>query len=132
MVSIQSSGVALLRQWTDQHGKPVTFDQFVDQLAESILANLIAFDRAGIPRSDVEQIIGKDGGTLIGGGAMFQTPVETTMSDEEGRALFDSYKALLEAYDRGEIAESVIADLTDRNNTQRKVDMLLKHMGGDR
>jgi hypothetical protein len=35
--------------------------------------------------------------------------VETTMSEEEGRALFDSYKSLLEAYDRGEIAESEIA-----------------------
>jgi len=117
-----------VRQWTDQNGKPVTFDQFIDQLAESILANLIAFDRAGIPRGDVEQIIGKDGGTLLGGGAMFQTPVEQTMSDDQGRALFDAYGALLEAYDRGEIAESVIADITERNNTERKVDMLHKHL----
>lgn len=113
-----------MKSWFDQQGNAVTFHQFLDMIAESILANLIAFDRAGVRRSEVQQIIGADGGTLIGAGAMFQTPVGTKMSVEEGRALFDTYRKLLEAYDRGEIAESVITSITSRNNTNRKVDML--------
>jgi hypothetical protein len=121
-----------VKPWFDQHGNSVTFDQFVDMLSESILANLIAFDRAGIRRGGVEQIIGKDGGTLIGAGAMLQTPVQETMTDEQGRALFDSYKKLLEAYDRGEIAQSVVADITSRNNTDNKTQMLRNHLRGQR
>ena len=119
-----------MKPWYDQHGNLVTFDQFVDMISESILANLIAFDRAGIPRGEVQQIIGKDGGTLIGGGAMLQTPVQETMTDDQGRALFASYKKLLEAYDRREIAESVIADITSRNNTDKKTEMLRKNLRG--
>ena len=66
-----------MSEWTDQHGKPVTFEQMLDQIAESILANLIAFDRAGIPRGSVQQVIGREGGLLFGCGAMFQTPVSS-------------------------------------------------------
>jgi len=120
-----------LKPWFDQRGNPVTFDQFVDMLAESILANLIAFDRAGIRRGEIQQIIGIDGGTLIGGGAMLQTPVTQSMTEEQGRALFDSYKRLLESYDRGEIAESVVADITARNNTDKKTEMLRNNLRGN-
>ncbi|HWD40384.1 MAG TPA: hypothetical protein VG944_16160 [Fimbriimonas sp.] len=119
-----------MKPWYDQHGHQVTFEQFIDKISESILANLIAFDRAGVRRGEVQQIIGKDGGTLIGAGAMLQTPVQETMTDEQGRALFDSYKKLLEAYDRGEIAQSVIADITSRNNTDKKTEMLRSNLKG--
>jgi hypothetical protein len=58
--------------WRDQQGKQITFDQMIDMLSEAILANLIAMDYVGIRRSDIQQIIGRDDGTLIGGRAMFQ------------------------------------------------------------
>lgn len=119
-----------MKPWFDQKGNLVTFDQFVDMLAEAILANLIAFDRAGIRRGEVQQIIGPDGGTLIGGGALLQTPVENRMTDEEGHALLESYKKLLGAYDRGEIAESILAEIANRNKTENKAEMLRKHIGG--
>jgi len=119
-----------MSEWTDQHGKPVTFDQMLDQIAESILANLIAFDRAGIPRGQIQQIIGREGGGLIGGGAMFQTPVLRPLTQEQGKQLFDVYRRLLEAYDRGEIPEAVIADITERNNTANKTELIRKQLGG--
>lgn len=118
-----------MKPWFDQSGNRVTFDQFVDMLAEAILANLIAFDRAGFRRGEVHQIVGPDGGTLVGGSAMLQTPVERTMTNEEGHVLFEAYNRLLEAYDRGEIAESVVADITIRNKTDQKVEMLMNHLG---
>ena len=119
-----------MSQWTDQKGNSITFEQMIDQVSESILANLIAFDRAGITRNTIDQIIGRDGGTLIGGGAMFQTPVSSKLSEEQGKQLFEAYRKLLEAYDRGEIAESVIADITTRNNTAKKVEIIRSSMGG--
>ncbi len=119
-----------MSDWTDQHGNTVTFEQLIDQISESILANLIAFDRAGISRNQIQQIIGSDGGTLIGGGAMLQTPVASRLTQDQGKELFMSYKRLLEAYDRGEIATSVVDDLTTRNNTTKKTEMIIRHVRG--
>ena len=120
-----------MSEWTDQQGNPVTLDQLIDQIAESILANLIAFDRAGVPRGEIQQIIGSDGGTLIGGGAMFQTPVTKKLTPDQGKDLFDTYKRLLEAYDRGEIPDSVIFDLTKRNRTDHKTALIKQALGGN-
>ena len=50
------------------------------------------------------------------------------MTPDQGRALFDSYKKLVEAYDRGEIAESVVTDITSRNNTDKKTGILRDHL----
>ena len=117
-----------MSNWKDQGGNPITFEQLVDQVSESILANLIALDRAGVKRGEVQQIIGKDGGTLVAKAGMFQTPLVPPLSQEQGRALFEAYRDLLGAYDRGEIAEAVVADLVQRNNVERKTQMILQKM----
>jgi hypothetical protein len=114
---------------TDQRGNPVTFDQFIDQISESILANLIAFDRAGISRNDIDQIIGRDGGTLIGGGAMFQTPVNAPLTEAQGRQLFEGIRSSLKPM----IAErfpSQLSLITARNNTAKKTELIKKQVGG--
>lgn len=120
-----------MSRWKDQSGRPVTFDQLVDGVAEAILANLIAFDRAGVRRGEVQQIVGRDGGTHVGRGAMLQTPIVPPLTQEEGHTLFVAYRDLLNAYDRGEIAESVVADLVDRNSVEKKAQMLRDKFGED-
>jgi len=120
-----------MSDWTDQKGNPVTFEQMLDQIAETILANLLAFDLAKIPRGSIQQVIGREGGLLVGGGAMFQTPVSQPLTQEQGKELFDVYGRLLSAYDRGEIAESVVADIMARNNTLKKVELIRSQLGGE-
>lgn len=118
-----------MKEWRDQKGKVVTFDQFIDLIAQAILDNLIAFDRAGIARNEIDQIIGRDGGTLIGGGAMLQTPLIEPMTEDQGRKLFDAYASLLNSYDRGEIPESIINEITEAGNTVKKVEMIKRSLG---
>ncbi len=60
---------------------------------------------------------------------MFQTPVGSKLNEEQGKLLFDAYRKLLESYDRGEIAESVIADIMARNNTAKKVEIIRSQLG---
>jgi len=61
---------------------------------------------------------------------MFQTPVSSPLTQDQGKQLFDAYAHLLEAYDRGQIADSVIADLMERNNTLKKVEIIRSQLGG--
>ena len=53
-----------------------------------------------------------------------------TVDPGPGEAALRPYAQLLGAYDRGEIAESVIADLMERNNTLKKVEMIRSQLGG--
>ncbi len=50
-------------------------------VSESMLANVIAFEKAGVPLRELKQAVERDGGTIIGRGVMFQTPIEQHLSD---------------------------------------------------
>jgi hypothetical protein len=45
-------------------------------ISESMLANVIAFEEAGVPLHELKQALGRDGGIIIGQGVVFQTPIE--------------------------------------------------------
>jgi hypothetical protein len=110
-----------MSNYTDQRGNPVSRDEFFTMLCESILANVIAFDEAGVPRRVLKQIVGPDGGTIIGREMIFQTPVERRLSDEDGRLLFEAYRELVENYDAGRLDSNRVNHLKDQNNVPVKV-----------
>ena len=110
-----------MTDYKDQHGNPISKEELFAQLSESILANLMVFDVAGISRKDVTMIVGVDGGTIIGGGAMFQTPVTKKLSEEDGKILFDRYADLLKQYDAGLLPANRITDIRKRSNFEHKL-----------
>jgi|SRR5579862_6900412 len=118
-----------MKPWKDQQGNVVTFERFIELLSEAILGNLMAFDLAGVPRFQVKQIIGPDGGTLVGAGALFQTPADPPMTDEQGRALLQRYKEVLADYDAGRLSDAKLAEIRERNRTLHKVEVIQKHIG---
>ncbi len=110
----------------DQQGNPITSTELYMMLAESILANLIAFDEAGVPRKEVNQIVGPDGGTLVGRGVMLQTPVTKKLSTEGGKQLFDTYRSLLFEYDEGKIPAERLRMIREKHRVAHKVEALRK------
>ena len=115
----------------DQQGKSIDKDELFTLMSESILANLIALDEAGIKRKDVTTVVGQDGGTVIGGGAMFQTPVTKRLSDEDGHELFNKYAELQKQYDAGLLPKERVKDLRIRNNVSKKVEAIRQSNRGN-
>ncbi|HKH37827.1 MAG TPA: hypothetical protein VKA82_11750 [Rubrobacter sp.] len=64
-------------------------------VSESVLANVIAFEEAGVPLQELKQSVGRDGGMIIGRGVVLQTSIEQYLSDEDAKSLIDSYSDLL-------------------------------------
>ncbi len=107
--------------YRDQRNNPITKEELFTRLSESILANLMVFDAADISRKELTTIVGADGGTIIGGGATFQTPVTRKLSVEDGKRLFDTYADLLKQYDAGLLSADKIKNIRERNNFDGKL-----------
>ena len=110
--------------YTDQSGNPVTFDELVTQVSESVLANVIALELAGVPRDEIKMVVGRDGGTVIGAGAMFQTPLVTPLSTEQGKVLYDEFAQLFTDYRQGSLDAEQLAQIRGRNNVDNKIDAI--------
>ena len=116
------------RFYTDQNGKQILWVEFLGQISESILANLIAFHRAGIKPEEIQLVVGCDGGTVIGGGAMFQTPVERKLTEEEGKELFNFFHFLLTKYESGELSTDQIRLICENNRVDHKINVIKKSL----
>lgn len=109
---------------TDQRGNPVSFNELVTQISESVLANVIALELAGVPRDEIKMVVGHDGGTVIGAGAMFQTPLVTPLSQEQGKVLRNEFSTLFLQYRRGALGADRLAQIRNRNNVDNKIDII--------
>ena len=105
----------------DQQGNPLTQDELFERLSESILANVIACELAGIPRGNIKMVVGQDGGTVMGDGMVFQTPVTQRLTDEHGRQLFNAFARINADYEAGRIPEEKLEEIRERNNVANKI-----------
>jgi len=112
------------RMYTDQKGVQIPWEYFLGQLSESILANLIAFHRAGIKKDDIKLVVGRDGGTVIGGGAVFYTPVERKLSEDDGKELFAHVQFVLTKWEKGEIPSERIEQICAKNRVDHKIKVI--------
>ena len=113
-----------MKGYSDQRSNRVSRNEFFTMLSESILANVIAFDEAGVPRRELKQMVGPDGGTIIGRGMIFQTPVEERLSDKDGRLLFETYRELVGVYDAGRLDSDHVDRIKKRNDVPRKANVI--------
>ncbi len=113
-----------INDYTDQAGNPVSRDQMFRMICESMLANVIAFEEAGVPLQELKQAVGRDGGMIIGRGVVFQTPMERHLSEEDARLLIERYSKLLGDYNAGRLDRDRISNIKLRNNVSTKISMI--------
>jgi hypothetical protein len=95
-------------------------------VCESILANVIAFEEAGVPQQELTQAVGRDGGTVIGRGVVLQTPIERYLTEQDGKLLFRTYSKLIGDYNVGRLGSERVNHIKERNNVSTKVDVIRK------
>jgi hypothetical protein len=63
--------------YTDQVGNPVSREHMFRMVSESMLATVVAVKEAGVPlKEQLKQAEGRDRGTILGRGLVFQTHTE--------------------------------------------------------
>lgn len=105
----------------DEGGRPLPQEDLFDRLSEAILANVIACEASGILREKTKMVVGPDGGTVIGDGMVFQTPVTARLSEERGRLLFAAFEKLLAEYDANGLSAARLAGIRASHNVDHKV-----------
>jgi hypothetical protein len=93
-----------------------------------MLANAIAFEEAGVSREDLKQAVGRDGGTIIGRGIVFQAPIERRLSEEDGELFFKSYGRLIGDYNAGRLDPERVNHLKQQNDVSSKVDLIRRSL----
>ena len=91
-------------------------------------ANVIAFEEAGVPRHELTQAVGRDGGTVIGRGMVLQTPIERHLSEEDGKVLFSTYSKLIGDYNVGQLDSGRVNQIKERNNVSAKVGVIRQNL----
>jgi hypothetical protein len=93
-------------------------------VSESMLANVIAFEEAGVPLKELKQAVGRGGGTVIGRGVVFQTPIANRLTEDDTRELIERYSKLVGDYSKGQLDRDLIHDIRFRNNVSTKVGII--------
>ncbi len=104
----------------DQAGNPILAEQFFESMSEAILANVIACESAGILPDNIKMIVGRDGGTVVGDGMVFETPVTVRLSEENGRRLFGAFARLYGAYAAKRIPPARLEQIRAAHNVAHK------------
>ncbi len=114
--------------YTDQAGNPVSREHMFRLFSESMLANVIAFEEAGVPLKELKQAVGRDGGTIVGRGVVFQTPIQQRLSENDARQLIERYSKLVGEYSKGQLDRDLINNAKLRNNVPSKVGMIRSNL----
>jgi hypothetical protein len=110
--------------YTDQAGNPVSKEHMFRMFSESMLANVLPFEAAGVPLRELKQAVGRDGGTIIGRGVVFQTPIQNRLSEDDAKQLIERYSTLVADYSKGQLDRQLINNVKLRNNVSTKINMI--------
>jgi len=118
-----------MSSFSDQRGQPLPPDQFFVHIGEAILANYVALLDSGAPRDTIKIVVGRNGGTVTDGEALFQTPVTAQLNDADSRKLLDAVGNLIRDFDAGAIPEMRLGGIKDRHNVATKTRAILQSRG---
>ena len=121
LVEERVGGSKQISGYTDQAGNPVSREDMFRLFSESMLANVVAFGEAGVPLNELKQAVGRDGGTIIGRGVVFQTPVAERVSEDDTGKLIERYSRLMGEYSKGQLDRDYINSIKRRNEVSSKV-----------
>jgi hypothetical protein len=121
-------GSKQISSYTDQAGNPVSGDQMFRMFSESILANMIAFEEAGVPLKELKQAEGRDGGAILGRGVVFQTPTQEHLSHDGARQLIERYSELVGDYSKGQLDRDLIKNIKLRNDVSSRIGIIRSNL----
>ena len=116
--------------YTDQKGRAVSRETFFGLFSESILANVIAFEEAGVPRCDLKHYVSPEGGAVLARGMLFQTPTRKRLSEEEWHVLLDTYAELVGNYFVGSLDPDRVNRIRERNHVPKKAWLIRARLRG--
>lgn len=93
-------------------------------ISENMFANAIAFQEAGVPLKELKQAVGRDGGTIVGRGMVFQTPIHEHLSEDDARQLIERYSRLVGDYSKGQLDRDLINNIKFRNDVSSKIGLI--------
>ncbi len=117
-----------INDYTDQAANPVSREHMFRLFSESMLANVIAFEEAGVPLKELKQAVGRDGGTIVGRGVVFRTPIQERLSEDDARQLIERYSKLVGEYSKGQLDRDLINNAKLRNNVSSKIGMIRSNL----
>ncbi len=106
-------------------------DDIVRGLSEAILANVLAMRQAGIAPDAIKVAVGPDGGAVLGGGKVLQTPVTHRLPDFLAERLLNAVGQLLDAVDEQRIPAGDLDRIAAANNVAHKVLVILGEPKGN-
>jgi hypothetical protein len=89
-----------------------------------MLASVTAVEGTGVSLKELKQAVGRDGGTIIGRGVVFQTPIQERLSEDDARQLIERYSKLVNDYSKGQLDRGLINNIKLRNNVSTKVGII--------
>ncbi len=110
--------------YKDQAGNLVRRERMFKLVLESMLVNVIALEKAGVPLKELAQALGCGGGTIIGRGVVLRTPIEERLSEDDARELIECYSKLTSEYSKGKLDRSLLDNVKLRNNVPSKVSII--------
>jgi hypothetical protein len=117
-----------ISRYTDQVGNPISREHMFRLVSESMLANVIAFEEAGVPLKELKQAVGRDGGTIVGRGVVFRTPIDERLSEDDARQLIERYSKLVGDYSKAQLDREFINNVKLRNNVPSKIGMIRSNL----
>ena len=118
-----------MSSFSDQRGEPLSPEQFFVHMGEAILANYVALVDSGAPRDAIKVVVGRDGGTVTDGEALFQTPVTAQLNDADSRKLLKTVGDLIRDFDSGAIPDRRLDMIKGRHNVANKIRSILQSRG---
>ncbi len=109
---------------TDSRGNAVSAEEFYVLFSEGILANVIAFEEAGVPRGELEHSVDHEGGTIIGREMQIRTLSKRRLSEEDGRLFVRTYLKLIEDYLAGRLDPDRLDRLRNRDDVPKKASII--------
>ena len=95
---------------------------------ESMLANVVAFEEAGVPLKELKQAVGRDGGTIFGRGVVFRTPVQERLSEDDAGQLIERYSKLVDEYSKSQLDRDFINNIKLRNDVSSKIGVIRSNL----
>lgn len=99
-------------------------------VSESMLANVIAFEEAGVPLKELKQAVGRDGNAVVGRDVVFQSPIQVRLSEDDARQLIKRYGKLVGDYNASWLNAKRLDRIKEQNNVRTKADMISKNPHG--
>jgi len=110
----------------DQHGQLLSDAEFIQRVAEAVVANVIAHYECGFTKEDLKVGVTPEGCVVATAKTYFETPIPNRLSPEEFQRLGNTLASLLDSIDSNQIDAATLARIKQDNNVEHKKQVIEK------